>query len=717
MAINYWFNTSLDQWTKDRQQYKDTKKKEAAQRAEAQRQAQWDVLFDCALNSTDTKTIQQYTSASNLNDLAVSIGKWINETTWKTLKPWLKDNDIVCSYLNKYPEKERDVNNYLSNKITLEEAQNKLGLYKTIPNENQYIESDTTADKAKRWWAWILWAWTVATALDGGTNLLWRWMSWYGNRMLEKDRQFLPTQKVADYQIEFGGSKRLYEDDLKTYQDELKRVQSEWWDITEIEKKIKDTEKAIKNLEANKAPRTISDTAKAYGLWSYSNKTLTERWAAEEAAKIQKKIFRDYFMPILKWDSKKINVQKIVDSLGDVVENIVDPWLQSEAFDALEALKEEYQGDRFKSMPAEKIQTLKTDLTSTLPEKTWKWKTITNQYKNLKAELASRIRKAELNIINDAIKNKKVPDIDIFKWKNAQEIFFDYVNLWEIKDRWAKSLTKPTEFPEVIGKTPVLWELTSPVWDARTPVSRWIAQKLIKWWDALKNNTRWAWAKKLFKQFSETLWKIGRASKVEDPAWILWLMQLYFEWMDSLAWKIAWKENVWWYWKEVSDIIETMPVMQVENAISEMEDFYSTWDYMTDDARVQTIVDMWKELWKDVDFEDAKYSYEKWKWESWWGARKLFFGDGNFPLYEAADDINQNFMPNENIPEWAYKWLYQQAKTDEEKIQLIMKRYWVDRAKAEEMLPRMTTAWEYNTEYIQTGEAFPSGIYQKSMEA
>jgi hypothetical protein len=39
-----------------------------------------------------------------------------------------------------------------------------------------------------------------------------------------------------------------------------------------------------------------------------------------------------------------------------------------------------------------------------------------------------------------------------------------------------------------------------------------------------------------------------------------------------------------------------MPVMQVENAISEMEDFYSTWDYMTDDARVQTIVDMWKEL-------------------------------------------------------------------------------------------------------------------------
>jgi hypothetical protein len=56
----------------------------------------------------------------------------------------------VCSYLNKYPEKERDVNNYLSNKITLEEAQNKLGLYKTIPNENQYIESDTTADKAKR---------------------------------------------------------------------------------------------------------------------------------------------------------------------------------------------------------------------------------------------------------------------------------------------------------------------------------------------------------------------------------------------------------------------------------------------------------------------------------------------------------------------------------------------------------------------------------------
>jgi hypothetical protein len=36
--------------------------------------------------------------------------------------------------------------------------------------------------------------------------------------------------------------------------------------VTEIEKKIKDTENALKNLETNKAPRTISDTAKAYGL-------------------------------------------------------------------------------------------------------------------------------------------------------------------------------------------------------------------------------------------------------------------------------------------------------------------------------------------------------------------------------------------------------------------------------------------------------------------
>lgn len=431
MVINYGINTSLDQWTKDRQQYKDTKKKEAAQKAEVQRQAQGDVLFDCAINSTDQKTIQQYTSASNLNDLAVSIGKWINETTWKTLKPWLKDNDIVCSYLNKYPEKERDVNNYLSNKITLEEAQNKLGLYKTVPNENQYIESDTTADKAKRFAVWTLWWIGTAAATDALLYLWWKWLQRWGKQLYNIPID--PTIKESNKLISAWANIKDAEVEVKDAKQALKKAKSSWVWVEEAEKVLATAQDTLKNAKAKwKSIRTIWDTAMEYDIWKW----ITEWWTAQsrwiQARHEANQIFKKTVAPALENSKATINVQELINWLSEDIKEIAkkDPDKLEAYNKALDSLKESYKWKEFADYSLKDSQTLKSWLQWRTPQKFWKGKWLANEITNELQELKWLLS----NKLKNAVHSELTKEI----WEDSAKLYLDWANL----DAYSKSMAK-----------------------------------------------------------------------------------------------------------------------------------------------------------------------------------------------------------------------------------------------------------------------------------
>lgn len=475
MVINYWLNTSLDQWTKERQQYKDTKKQEAAQRAEAERQAQGNVLFDCAMNSTDTKTIKQYTSASNLNDLAVSIGKWIKETTGKNLKPWLEDNDIVCSYLNKYPERERDVSNYLAWKTTLEEAQNKLGLYKTIPNESQYVESDTLWDKAKRWGVWV--AWTVGALwwLDAIAYGLWKWSEWVWKTLF--NATVAPSSKEAELTSTVLGKQYLLEDDVKAAKDLLKKAKEEWKWIEEAEKAVADAEKNLADYMKTVDERVVKteETVFEWVWWDLGRWwTAKSRWGI--AQKEADKIFRDIINPALEKSKSVINLEDIFKEMKSDIQKIAYKWRREELLEAFD----EFVGsvsDKLK-LSLKEWDELKKSLWKWTPQKYFNWKDISWVWKQLEADLWTRLKNVYHKLLSEEA------------WVDTAKKYLDWHNWMEYKSAQDKAAQK-----WVLRWT---WKDTANVFIE--PSSQKLGYRLVKWGEKLQKI--WKPTEKLIETFN-----------------------------------------------------------------------------------------------------------------------------------------------------------------------------------------------------------------------
>jgi hypothetical protein len=568
MAINFWFNMSLDQRTKERQQYKDTKKQEAAKRWEAQRQAQWDVLFECALNSTDGKMYKQYTSASNLNDLAVSIGKWIKETTWKDLKPWVSDNDVVCSYLNKYPEKERDINNYLSNKITLEEAQNKLGLYKTIPNENQYIESDTTADKAKRFAVWTLW-W-IGTIAGADALLYWagklwqRWGKQIYNIPIDK------TIKESNKLISAGASIKDAEAEVNDVKQALKRAKSIWEWVEDAQKALETAQDTLKNAKAKwKSIRTIWDTAMEYDIWKW----ITEWWTAQsrwiQARHEANQIFKKTIAPALENSKATINVQELIDWLADDIKEIAknDPDKLNAYNEALESLKDSYKWKEFSKYSLKDSQTLKSWLQWRTPQKVWKWQEVTNELQELKWLLSNKLK--------NAVHSELTKEI----WEDSAKLYLDRANL----DAYSKSMAKQA-------------------------TNAWLKQWFWNFWSSTFHNlTDWAFAKwwLLLDKVGSTLEKVANPKVwVKKASWLIKSIKsnpkLLLKWLKAISPADLimpdWFELVQW--------------VNQDEKLKERVD-RNRWDDITEDERYAII----GKDWYDLIREDWAYNSLE---EKWW---------------------------------------------------------------------------------------------------
>jgi hypothetical protein len=568
MAINFWFNMSLDQRTKERQQYKDTKKQEAAKRWEAQRQAQWDVLFECALNSTDGKMYKQYTSASNLNDLAVSIGKWIKETTWKDLKPWVSDNDVVCSYLNKYPEKERDINNYLSNKITLEEAQNKLGLYKTIPNENQYIESDTTADKAKRFAVWTLW-W-IGTIAGADALLYWagklwqRWGKQIYNIPIDK------TIKESNKLISAGASIKDAEAEVNDAKQALKRAKSIWEWVEDAQKALETAQDTLKNAKAKwKSIRTIWDTAMEYDIWKW----ITEWWTAQsrwiQARHEANQIFKKTIAPALENSKATINVQELIDWLADDIKEIAknDPDKLNAYNEALESLKDSYKWKEFSKYSLKDSQTLKSWLQWRTPQKVWKWQEVTNELQELKWLLSNKLK--------NAVHSELTKEI----WEDSAKLYLDRANL----DAYSKSMAKQA-------------------------TNAWLKQWFWNFWSSTFHNlTDWAFAKwwLLLDKVGSTLEKVANPKVwVKKASWLIKSIKsnpkLLLKWLKAISPADLimpdWFELVQW--------------VNQDEKLKERVD-RNRWDDITEDERYAII----GKDWYDLIREDWAYNSLE---EKWW---------------------------------------------------------------------------------------------------
>ena len=598
---------SLDQWTKERQQYKDTKKQEAAKRGEAQRQAQWDVLFECALNSTDGKMYKQYTSASNLNDLAVSIGKWIKETTWKDLRPWVSDNDVVCSYLNKYPEKERDINNYLSNKTTLEEAQNKLGLYRTVPNENQYIESDTTADKAKRFAVWtIWWIWTIA-ATDAALYWAWKWLQWgwrqiynipIDNTLKESSKLINAWANIKDAEVEVKNAKQV-----------LKKAKSSGVWVEEAEKALTAAQDALKNAKTKwKSIRTIRDTAMEYNVWWW----ITEWWTAQsrwiQARHDANQIFKKTIEPALENSKATINVQELIDWLADDIKELAknDPDKLAAYNEALNSLKDSYKWEEFAKYSLKDSQTLKSWLQWRTPQKFWKWQEITNEVQELKSLLSSKLK--------DAVHSELTKEI----WEDSAKLYLDRANL----DAYSKSMAKQATNAWL---KQWFWWFWSTAFHNLTDwaFAKWwlILDKIWKWLENVTNPKKWVeWVWDVWNYVIKNGKKFLTATKwwglrVEDPVWLVQLLKL----------------APWTIWEVANSIWEVSPAVVADDLLFSVQSFKDKWNSMSDEERIQNIKDTYIEATgEELDDESAEATYEAWK---------IKHPDGKYWFWDSVNDV------------------------------------------------------------------------------
>lgn len=598
MVINYWLNTSLDQWTKERQLYKDTRKQEAAQRAEVERQAQWNVLFDCAMNSTDTKTIKQYTSASNLNDLAVSIGKWIKETTGKNLKPWLEDNDIVCSYLNKYPERERDVSNYLAWKTTLEEAQNKLGLYRTVPNEDQYIESDTGVQKAKR---------IGVGTLSVGAGIVWTdvWVN-LASRLWENifrpiyNSQF-KTPEWEQYKIRSVNNDVINaQKEVSAAEDALKEAKASGQWIDEAEKALNEAKEKLKNAKGSaENVETKAKTAYDANIWG------SDERIRDVAYNKAQDIYEWEIKPLLKNSDDTLNIPELIKNI-DIEEVVkVDPWKKSSLWDALEELLDEYtKWEKFGNLPMLDAQNLKSDLYKELPDSIWKWRTIpANDRKTVRQLLAWKIREW----IQESL------DKNLSKaGKSAATLYRKASNLERISEDAIKNISRNSwELGE-------MWKWLSSVWRKTwEPIASGVSLLLSKTSEAIKNNTLGKWIRNFFKRAGES--KIGKNFKATfgkwvratDPIGTIQLLELWGELWDAMLW---WDTTLW----NITEALGQVPWVQVWDALDEMASAASEWNWMTEEERVNMLINSRREDYGvEVPYEQAIKSYEYWKKQSW----------------------------------------------------------------------------------------------------
>lgn len=137
--IQWMPQNNLTNWTNNLLNRQNSIRTKIENEQSAQRDLDWDKLFECSLTSTDPKVIKKYTSASNLESLWWSVRQWFQQKTWKKINWNVSAWDLVCRYLNLYPDKEKAVNSFLDWKTDLRKAQIDMWLQEDDTKQYSYF--------------------------------------------------------------------------------------------------------------------------------------------------------------------------------------------------------------------------------------------------------------------------------------------------------------------------------------------------------------------------------------------------------------------------------------------------------------------------------------------------------------------------------------------------------------------------------------------------
>lgn len=653
-------------------------------------------MYRTWLDTKDYITKNKFISWSNLNSLAGAIVTYAG-TKWKFDDyADLEASEIVEKFLDKNKDMwfENYVNEYTWWEISLAEASNKMGMTQVHYSSPDVFSEDIDdydfdptllSDYNPEDWADTLWEpnisddsmkgrWILASLLfwawaDVWLNYLWKWLQSVGKTVYSQS--FSPSLREASKTSSLWWKKLQNELDVKAAKDNLKNAKKTWeWveEATEALAQAEQKAKSFKNMEI----RTVSESARDNWLWTDITRwwmAWWERWRAAEAKWRASNIFNSKINKFLEESDDTVNVKELINSLEDDINKVasVHPWKQKEYTEALDTLKEMFSDEKFSNLPVKDVQKLKEEIWSGTPQKFFKGKELSNEYKELEWILGSKLRDAlHASLTKTA-------------WEDTAKLYLDYANLMDYAKTQDALATKWLSFRNIKDT------LTETAWQ------KW-GKALNAAWEFLEDNTKGNLLKKIWNAIYRNKWKAGGIKWwVFD---VVGMMQL----LSLLPWTI---------WDTAEDFINSTPAWVADTELSEST-FWKRieklwWNYSSDDERIDFLKENLDSLyWEDIPREDVEYTYKKWKWKNDWNLRfssdlslVWWEKDSALPIVISSELGDIDYEKN-RMKETEYKLLWDKAKTEKQKIDLIMRRYLVDEEKAKSMLKYMTDGWDYN---------------------
>lgn len=172
-------------------------------------------------------------------------------------------------------------------------------------------------------------------------------------------------------------------------------------------------------LAESKAPVTVPDVALKYNL-----ARLTRGQVGTAAKKTANELWENIVNPAIDNIKDKIDKDAIFNAITKKINQTADLSKKNALLDALNSLKDDYKG--VKTFSLKQLDSIKSEMASSLPAKVWKGQDITGTFNNIRKMFSEEAR----NVVRS-----KLP-------KEVKSIYDDYGSLKELATKGAKSLTE-----------------------------------------------------------------------------------------------------------------------------------------------------------------------------------------------------------------------------------------------------------------------------------
>lgn len=237
---------------------------------------------------------------------------------------------------------------------------------------------------------------------------------------------------------------------------------------------------AIQSYDAGTSdykPRTAVDTALDQPIIQKWGRTISSKvgqmwtrggiWVQSEAQ--ASNLWKWQVKPMLQQSQKTVNIQSLIDEMKPEVIKMAkeDPDKLKELKVAWTKLRKAFSSEKYQALNMESTQNLKSGLQQRTPVKFFKWKEITNAYRELRGKLSSKLVKT--------LHSNLAEEFGV----DSAQMYQDYANLKWLSKIWPNALTQSWRKQGFWGF--VSWAVDT-LW---TPISTTAGKLMYKWWEAM----------------------------------------------------------------------------------------------------------------------------------------------------------------------------------------------------------------------------------------